>query len=150
MSKIVHFLILVAIVSLCSIVYAKQDSIVFSRLESGALTVSNPFVSQLPKKEPVIIEMPEQPVEIKPLPTENREPAPQQEIVTPPPEPEVKERELPNVIVSGIIWNSDRPQAIINGKIVDIGDTIQEIQITNIRKSAVDGVFDGRTVTLKP
>ena len=37
-----------------------------------------------------------------------------------------------------------------NGKIVDIGDTISEIKITQIQKTAVNGLFDGREVTLKP
>ena len=56
---------------------------------------------------------------------------------------------LPDVKISGIIWNSDRPQAIINGRIVDIGDSILGIQITEIRKTGIDGLFHGRTVTIK-
>jgi hypothetical protein len=62
----------------------------------------------------------------------------------------VPERPVPDVIINGIIWNSDRPQAIINGRIVDIGDTIFEIQITGIQKTGIEGLFDGRVVTLKP
>jgi len=128
--------------------HAQGDDVTFSKLESGLITVENPFKSQLPKIEKPKIEMPDKPK--LPKPSEDKDPTKPKlpELIATP--PLIKERPLPNVTINGIIWNSDRPQAIINGRIIDIGDTISEIQITGIRKTGIDGLFDGRNVTLQP
>ena len=55
---------------------------------------------------------------------------------------------LPKITISGVIWNSDRPQAIINNEIIDIGDTVSEIEIVDIRKTGIDGLFHGKRVIL--
>ena len=39
--------------------------------------------------------------------------------------------------LQGVIWSSGRPQAIVNGKIVKIGDTIQDAEVLDIRKDGV-------------
>jgi hypothetical protein len=69
------------------------------------------------------------------------------------PLPEITEPEeivpLPPVNVTGVIWNSDRPQAIINDHIVNVGDTISGIKITEINKTSIEGLFSGRTVTIQ-
>ena len=70
---------------------------------------------------------------VKPVETE--------EIIPPPP--------LPDVNVSGIIWNSDRPQAIINDRIVDIDSDVSGIKITEIRQSDIKGLFHEKAVTIK-
>ncbi|NTV28876.1 MAG: hypothetical protein HGA80_02225 [Candidatus Omnitrophica bacterium] len=40
--------------------------------------------------------------------------------------------------LTGIIFDTAKPKAIINGKIVGIGDTIDGVVISNIRKGAVE------------
>ena len=135
-------------ISVPSIAHAQGDDLTLSKLESGLISVENPFKSQLPEIEKPKIEMPDKPKPPKTSedkdPTKPKLPKP---IVAP---PVVKERPLPHIMINGIIWNSDRPQAIINGRIVDIGDTISEIRIIGIRKTGIDGLFDGRNVTLQP
>ena len=150
MFKKIFPFIICAMFSIPSIAYTKSDDQTFSKLESGLITVENPFESQLPKVEKPQIVIPD-----KPPKETTKEPAPNQAKEQVSFEPIVNqqtiiEKPLPNVTINGIIWNSDRPQAIINGKITDIGDTISEIRITDIRKTGIDGLFDGRTVTLQP
>ncbi len=43
----------------------------------------------------------------------------------------------PSLEVQGIIWGGGFPQAIINKKVVKIGDTIEGMQIMDINKSGV-------------
>jgi hypothetical protein len=50
---------------------------------------------------------------------------------------------LPEMTVSGIIWGTAIPQAIINDKVVKIGDTIDEVKIININKDFISVVFSG-------
>ncbi len=54
----------------------------------------------------------------------------------------------PSLTITGLIWNTDRPQAIINGKIVDIGDTVSATKIVAIRKNGIDVFFNGKTLTI--
>lgn len=44
---------------------------------------------------------------------------------------------LPSLEIQGIIWGGDFPQAIINNKVVKIGDTIEGVQIMDINQSGV-------------
>ena len=138
------------------ITYAQENASLFSQLESGLLLVPNPFKSQLPQKvviKPKVIEPP-----VKPRPSE-----PSRSMTMPPPlsrksEPSKSAVEVkpvvevlpPKLTINGIIWNTDRPQAIVNGKIVDIGDIISKVKITDIRKSGIEGIFLGKPVTIKP
>jgi len=56
----------------------------------------------------------------------------------------------PSLNITGLIWNSDRPQAIINEQVVDIGDTVQNVEIVAIHKMGVDISFNGQVITVKP
>lgn len=130
-------------------------------LEARLSLIKNPFKSQLPQTEqddddqetPEIKKPPNPPVDSTPnevVPTDIKptDSIPETSDLSEP--EEVKEIiPLPDVKISGIIWNSDRPQAIINGSIVDIGDSILGIQITEIRKTGIDGLFHGRSVTIQ-
>jgi hypothetical protein len=44
---------------------------------------------------------------------------------------------MPVLLISGITWGSSFPQAIINGKIVQVGDQIGEVQVAGISKEGV-------------
>lgn len=154
MLKRIFLLTIGILVSLSPFIDAKESNPIFSRLESGSISVENPFKSQLPVKEEKIEETTatvednfegnDDSKEEEEYFEAEAEAEPLMEI------PLMPEQPLPDIIISGIIWNSDRPQAIINGKIVDIGDTVQEIQIIGIQKAGIDGLFNGREVTLKP
>ncbi len=148
-------LTLVAMISTALPVCAQEDDSILSKLKSGLTSINNPFLPQLPKKKEPKIEEPikqDDSVENYSMPTVFEEPITEiPEEVAPIIEvPIVELRPVPPVAISGVIWNSERPQAIINGRIIGIGESIFEIQIQDIQKNEITGLFDGRTVILKP
>ena len=66
---------------------------------------------------------------------------------------------LPTMIFQGMVWNSARPQAIINNKIYDINDIIEitsveeksaGIKIKDIRKDGIYLRYKGRDFIVRP
>ena len=88
----------------------------------------NPFAPLLPKK------LIETKVEVKETP---------QKIIEAPVKP-------PNLNISGIVWNTNRPQAIINSYVVGIGDKIANVTIIDIIKSGVAIEFQGKRFIIHP
>lgn len=43
----------------------------------------------------------------------------------------------PSLQLQGVLWGSSRPQAIINRKIVSVGDVIEEAKIVDIGKNSI-------------
>lgn len=80
--------------------------------------LKNPFKIQLPI--PVVKNAPE-PAEKAPEPEKSTP------IEAPP----------PTVTLAGIVWNTDKPQAIINNEIMNIGDSIGGWVITDISQKGV-------------
>ncbi len=54
-----------------------------------------------------------------------------------------KDKPMPALIVQGIIWGSNLPQAIINNKVVKVGDTLEGVDIIDINKEGVIVLFAG-------
>ena len=54
----------------------------------------------------------------------------------------------PSLEIQGIIWGGDFPQAIINNKVVKIGDTIEGVEIMDINQSGVVVVSGDYTYNL--
>ncbi|MEW6101077.1 MAG: hypothetical protein AB1481_02150 [Candidatus Omnitrophota bacterium] len=54
---------------------------------------------------------------------------------------------LPQLTVQGVIWGSSRPQAIINGNVVNIGDTVDGAHIINIDKQGVTVLYGSQKHT---
>jgi len=74
-----------------------------------------------------------------------RNPFEEEKIETKEEPPEEKEAEpLPALRVQGIVWGGSVPQAIINDKVVRVGDTIEGVRITDINKSGVSVFFGNR------
>ena len=65
-----------------------------------------------------------------------------EEEVMPEAEPELP---LPSLGVEGLVWGGSLPLAIINKKIVRIGDMIEGVQIIDINKEGIDISFDNRS-----
>jgi hypothetical protein len=107
----------------------------------------NPFKPLLPKKivEPPRVVEPPKFAEPKSAP---RQVKPQSPFGTP--DEPANKMALPTLVITGIIWNSDRPQAIINGAVVNEGDTVAEIKIVAIRKTGIDIIYQGQAMTLTP
>ena len=55
---------------------------------------------------------------------------------------------LPPLEIQGIVWGGRFPQAIINRKVVKIGDTIGEVRITDISQNGVTAFFENRQYNL--
>jgi hypothetical protein len=97
----------------------------------------NPFISPLEKKDEVL-----KPVE---PPKEKSLAAP---VEAPAPEP-VKKPELPQLNLIGLVWGGDKPQAIIDDQIVNIGDSIKNAKVVAITEIGVDLEYEGEKVLLK-
>ncbi len=57
---------------------------------------------------------------------------------------------IPEFIVAGVIWNSKKPQAIINEQIVSIGDHINTWAVSEITKDGVQMTFEEQNLWVKP
>ncbi|MFA5088329.1 MAG: general secretion pathway protein GspB [Candidatus Omnitrophota bacterium] len=104
----------------------------------------NPFIPQLPSPTETQIS------EAKPKPTDIKPPQPQQ----PRPASSAKKIEeveikLPSLTISGLVWNSDRPQAIINDQVIDIGMSIENATITKISKAGIVVEYSGKEFTVQ-
>ena len=100
-------------------------------------SLSNPFMPQLPKPK----------VEVKPIESPKPPPPKQLTILAPQPSAPTKP---PTVVIKGLVWNSDRPQAIVNDQVVDIGDKIGEMEIVSINKTGIDFLYQGEKITVTP
>ncbi len=54
----------------------------------------------------------------------------------------------PELNISGLVWGAENPQAIINGKVFRIGDTIENARIESIGKNGVVVAFQGKKFTI--
>ncbi|MDD3375591.1 MAG: hypothetical protein PHY73_07730 [Candidatus Omnitrophica bacterium] len=107
----------------------------------------NPFKSSLPKIEEMVEKIPE-PTNINIEKPERK--AQPRAVDLKDAEKKVKPIiKAPELIVSGLIWNTKLPQAIINQNVVTVGDTIESSKIVNIHKDGVDVLFSGITFTIK-
>ncbi len=112
----------------CILLYSVYDIVyVFGKEEIGytAQDLRDPFSSVIPE---IAVESPieERPVEKIP------------EIPVFPPE----------LNVQAVVWGSPVPQAVINGEILRIGDTIDGAKITNITREGIDIIYKGRIFNL--
>ena len=124
-------------------------------IASNAHAVRNPFLPQLPieviKIEPIVepveepTEQTEEPVVQPAQPTQPSMPT----VITPkePPKPPVV---FPPFKISGVIWNSDQPQAIINDMVVSEGDLLEGVKIEMISQSAIKLSYQGVERTIAP
>ncbi len=95
-------------------------------LERRDLRFQNPFVSQLPKKP-------------KPIETTEK--------VTPKTKirKEIPEEIIPpSLTISGLIWDTKKPQAIVNDEVVSIGDSIDQAEILDISPTGISIRFMGK------
>ena len=94
-------------------------------------------------KDPFIPKLPQPAPSPEPLPMPTPEPP---HVVVPPPPPPPSPPELK---ISGLIWNTNKPQAIVNGQIVAKGDVVQEWIITSISKNGIE-IKNGDQIVLIP
>ena len=54
----------------------------------------------------------------------------------------------PVITISGLVWNTDRPQAIVNNQIVEIGDKINEWTIVTIDEEGIEIAYKDKIVVV--
>lgn len=92
-------------------------------------------------------------VEYKPQGLKDPFAVPRKEEKEKPPE-EIKEsvakvpKTPPQLIIQGLIWGGKLPQAIINGKIVKVGDMIGDVRIDGISRDGIIIFFDERSIAI--
>ena len=64
------------------------------------------------------------------------------------PQVQIETKPLPPLQIQGIVWGGGFPQAIINNKVMRVGDTIEGVRITDINKNGVTVFFENRKYTL--
>lgn len=107
------------------------------------INLRNPFESQLPKQNQLEIQT-------------DRSKLSEQAIIQGP------EDTLPAILeegmdfdpsqfrISGIVWNSPRPQAIVNNRVVDIGDEVNGARIISIQKEGIAIALNDQIFTITP
>jgi hypothetical protein len=109
---------------------------VMDGLDQKIRALISPFLSKLPPPPPPPVEVKkEEPEEVV------KEPVvapPKKFVLPPPPKPS-----LPELILSGTILSKDNPRAIVNGKVLGIGDTIEGVKIVGIMRGEIDALFGG-------
>lgn len=122
--------------------------------------IRNPFLPQLPEKpviEDTLTHTAQQPSgqgqtttrRDPDQPRQNPKSTPgQTDVGTTPPAPPPPPK--PNFRVTGILWNSPRPQAIINGQVIDIGDVVDGYRIESIHPAGIEVSIRGVTMTVEP
>lgn len=63
-------------------------------------------------------------------------------------EEKIQVKPLPNLTIQGIFWGGSFPQAIVNNKVVKIGDTIEEVRIIDINKDGLILNLEGQQYNL--
>lgn len=53
---------------------------------------------------------------------------------------------LPQLEIAGLIWSTEMPQAIINGKIIKAGETVQGVKVVSIGKKGITVIHEGELV----
>jgi hypothetical protein len=97
---------------------------------------------QLKLKEKPVEESKVEPVTAQPVT------APKPVIKSPEP-PKVKKLDIPEMKLTGIIYDTPQPQAIINGKVVEVGSVVDGVSILKIQKGRVEARYEGSDIVLK-
>ncbi len=57
--------------------------------------------------------------------------------------------QLPSLKLQGILWGTSKPRAIINRKVLAVGDTIENAQVVSVNKEGVVVSFGGQEYRLR-
>lgn len=64
--------------------------------------------------------------------------------------PPVEDISLGHLKVQGMVWDTEMPQAIINDKVVKVGEVIEGAKILEITKECIYVLYDGKQYMVKP
>jgi len=132
-------------------VEAWDEKAFFQELEE----MKDPFVAPFLKKneeqtvvnppKPVVVVQPVKPPVVQVVVPKKPEPSPNPVAVVVPKEAEFT---FGNMQLNGVIWNTDLPQAIINDRIVSVGQGLNGAKITAITKEGLEVVHKGKRYIL--
>jgi hypothetical protein len=63
---------------------------------------------------------------------------------------EVEEIKPPDLNVQGLVWGKISPQAIVNDKVVSLGDVIEDAKIIEISQNGIRILYKGDIFLIKP
>jgi hypothetical protein len=137
----------------CSFVLAQET---VSSVEETIRSLDDPFDTEVRAPDLVksfldgVAEMKRQLEEqLKPVKEKTAEPV-VQSVLPKPPEPiKPKKLDIPEMKVTGTVYDTDRPQAIINGKVVGVGGVVDGITILKIQKGRIDARYGDSNIILK-
>ena len=72
----------------------------------------------------------------------------EQEIEKPVEEEVVEKKPLPQLTIQGLIWGGNFPQAIVNNKVLRVGDSIEDARIVDINRDGLVLYFEGQQYNL--
>jgi hypothetical protein len=58
-------------------------------------------------------------------------------------EPSSAKRPLPSLQLQGLIWGGEFPQAVVNNKVVNVGDSVEGAKVIKINRDGIEVLFDG-------
>ncbi|MBF0523456.1 MAG: hypothetical protein HQL24_10450 [Candidatus Omnitrophica bacterium] len=139
---------------------SRAQSALTTTMNRNETDIPNPFVPKLPIETPledIPKPLPSQPIVNKNAQeekqfTEKKKIEPPQNSKKTAPEKET----APNLTITGIIWDTDKPQAIINDRVVTIGSTFfesnnaREIKILKIHKTGIEISCNNKIWTITP
>lgn len=109
--------------------------------------IRDPFLSQLPEPKvvPVVqaVELRNQNLSSSVQAVVQQEQAIQTKPIPAVPIPPVNRIDTGALVLKGVVWNTQMPQAIINDKVVRIGDVVSGMKIVAIRSKGVEVLNNG-------
>lgn len=125
------------------------EGVCFADLKDEIIKVSDPFVSILPKPVSVIKEEPKKVVPQKDIRHEERIRETKKEVVDVKQKEIVKKPVLPKIILSGTVLSPTKSYAIVNEKLVQLGEMVDGVRVVEIRKREIAVLFSGETFLIK-
>ena len=134
----------------------KNVNLSYSLSDADFDSIANPFIEKISEPitappSPKSIKNPASPVnkttvpeetatQTTPVPGQPKFTNPLKSVKTKKPE-EIKP---PALTINGLVWNTDKPQAIINNKILGLGDVIEGATIVDINPAGTEILYEGK------
>ncbi|MCK5580374.1 MAG: hypothetical protein KAJ18_03785 [Candidatus Omnitrophica bacterium] len=109
-------------------------------------SLKNPFAPKLPQP----VEEPAKSPRKVPKPHVVKKPEPMPVKKGPRPITQKPEISKPNFFISGMVWDTEYPQAIINTQILNVGDRIENWTISHIGPNGVEITYKNTRFVIKP
>ena len=129
-----------------SAVFAEDQGTDDDPAKADIMSLRDPFETQFPQKLKAID------ITVQPENYPSHDIAAAHNISQPGLTPDVPEKKFDpaQFQVNGVVWNTTRPQAIINNQVVNIGDIVNGAKIVSIQKTGIDFAMNQKIYTIRP